>query len=266
MNKKIIILSICLLFSLLANIMFFCSDGLFYLKQKQLAKMCSTESSVLANKQEFYSQILPASLDWAKTGWISQTPTINGTPKENFFFNFKGKKGFKPFTSSEEGLMIHSILEYAILYNQESLLEEIKEIFENEIRKTEITVTDQSINGVIACQLYGVTKERKYKDYADKMYRWIRTQDSDYGIVYHGLKEISNVDGVGMCVPFLCSYAKTFHVGSAYDLAIKQLIYTINMVWMQIQGCLRKAISCRSHILKWVAAIGVEEFLGTFVA
>ena len=68
-----------------------------------------------------------------------------------------------------------------------------------------------------------MSQKQKYKAYATKMYRWIKSQDSLYGIVYHNLREISNVDGIGMCVPFLSAYSKTFNNKEAYQLALKQL-------------------------------------------
>lgn len=223
MKKKVIGLSITLFLSVVLNLFFLLSDGLFYWKQKKLAKICNTESKHLTNKRDFYDQIIPASLEWATTGWTSQTPTVNGTPKENLYFNLIGKKGFKPFSSSEEGWLIHAVLEYAIKVKDKQLINKIESIFKKEILNQEIHVTDQAINGVVACQLYSISQKQKYKAYATKMYRWIKSQDSQYGIVYHNLREISNVDGIGMCVPFLSAYSKTFNNKEAYQLALKQL-------------------------------------------
>lgn len=223
MKKKYIGLIVLLIFSIGMNAFFLLSDGLFYCKQKQLAKKCASEGKCVRDKREFYSLIVPASLKWSTTGWKSQTPTVNGTPKDNLFFNLRGKKGFKPFSSSEEGWLLHAVLEYAIKENDRDLISKINGIFEKEILTQDIKVTDQAINGVVACQLYTVCKGKKYKDYAIKMYNWIKSQDSQYGIVYHGLKEVSNVDGIGMCVPFLSIYSKTFNEKEAYHLALKQI-------------------------------------------
>ena len=224
MGKKYFVgLSVFLIFSIGLNVFFLMSDGLFYWKQKRLAKICASEEKCLTSKNAFYRQIIPASLKWSTTGWTSQTPTINGTPKENLLFNLKGKEGFKPFSSSEEGWLIHAVLEYAIKEKDKNLIEEIEDIFQKEILYTKIQVTDQAINGVVACQLYKHSKKNIYKDYADKMFKWIKSKDTPYGIVYHGLKEISNVDGIGMCVPFLSQYSKTFKKSEAYRLALKQI-------------------------------------------
>lgn len=62
MKKKVIGLSIALFLSVVLNLFFLLSDGLFYWKQKKLAKICNTESKHLTNKRDFYDQIIPASL------------------------------------------------------------------------------------------------------------------------------------------------------------------------------------------------------------
>lgn len=53
MKKKVIGLSITLFLSVVLNLFFLLSDGLFYWKQKKLAKICNTESKHLTNKKGF---------------------------------------------------------------------------------------------------------------------------------------------------------------------------------------------------------------------
>lgn len=81
----------------------------------------------------------------------------------------------------------------------------------------------QCQGGMIAMLLHERTKEIKYKQYVDKLYEWLKAQDTELGILFIPGYSYALVDIIGMAIPFLMKYGTFFSKNEAIELAEKTM-------------------------------------------
>lgn len=121
------------------------------------------------------------------------------------------------------------ILNQAIKKNDAKTIAYIEEHFRDNVLNIEIQKVDQSPNGIVALMLYDKTKKKEYKQYAYRMYEWLKKQNTECGIPYNAKSDFKHclVDGLGMFNPFLTYFSKHENNKEAYNLALQQIeLYT----------------------------------------
>lgn len=125
--------------------------------------------------------------------------------------------------ADQDGYIFLELLDDAICKDDKERMEYLKNYFDDHTLNLPFKYRDQSVEVITSLRLYKYYKDNKYKIHADRMYEWLLSQNSDYGILYvPGIKE-SIVDVLGMVVPFLVEYSKTFNKPEAYELALRQI-------------------------------------------
>lgn len=120
---------------------------------------------------------------------------------------------------------MYGILNHAVKQHDTKTIERIEKHFKEKVLNVEIQKVDQSPNGIVALMLYDITKNKEYKQYAYKMYEWLKAQNTDFGIPYNAKRDFKEclVDGIGMYNPFLTYFAKHEKNEEAYKIALQQV-------------------------------------------
>ena len=69
----------------------------------------------------------------------------------------------------------------------------------------------------------GITQNVEYLMYADSLYGWLKSHDTNYGIPYNVHSNCNLIDGLGMFNPFFIRYSKVRGCEESYNLALKQI-------------------------------------------
>ena len=211
------------------------SDIRFYIDQRRIKKTERTSVTAIDDIEHFISILNASSLLMMKSGKKIEYPSyLDVSIVGRFFKNLKYKDPVKlfRFQYSECGWVIYGLLENAI--KDERYLAtyiQIRDYFDNNIYSAPFEIVDQSQCGMIALCLYSHTKDVKYRLYADKLFNWLLTFDTNYGLKYRENHQIIIVDTIGMSIPFLMSYYEIFHIEKAKELALK------TVQWYMLKGC-----------------------------
>lgn len=223
MTKKKILLGwgVALLF--VGTLLFICSDGLFmltYYKDKFIMKKMTADK--VENIRQFKDILYDNALKIISTCDRTFAPTRVGLFKERVKFNIKGYKQEEMYATSEMGYLMTGTIEEAIRRNDKKGIAIIKEAFDNYCLNDSFKIVDQSLNGIIALRLHDLTKERMYKVYADKLYKFLTIEcfHNSVGITYRTPAEEQIVDGLGMYIPFLMEYYRYTGNKNAFDKAL----------------------------------------------
>ena len=226
--KIIFMVLICglLVLSISMNIFFYYIDIKPELEIRELQKIESQEVAQLKSIDDFHDKILEKNKEIIISGNRPEAPRLRisfNERKDKVLERNKSKP--KPrFYYCEANKLLLSCLEDALLRNDVNLIHTIEVLFDTHIANVEIDHVHQSMCGSVAILLHKYTGDEKYKNYADKMFEWLKSQDTEYGILYVGPDgNINLIDGCGMFVPFLSLYAETYNDKTAEDLAIKQV-------------------------------------------
>ncbi len=211
--------------SIIANIIFFLSDGILYLRVRWNRHIENNYSEKCKDIKDFRDNIYKAGLDIVKNGESVVVPARVGLFTDNLEDNISLKKedAASKYQWAEMNFLILYSLEYAIKSDDTESQKEIIDVFDKYIIDKDFTRVDQCVAGCVAIELYKLTKNKKYKEYADKEYNWLKQQNTtDFGIKYMDWPG-NAVDGLGMHNPFLILYSKTFNNRDAYLLAVEQI-------------------------------------------
>lgn len=222
------VLFLCL--SLALNYIFYKADIEYWLAYKRIEEIESVPSPILGSVTQFHDELTRGSLEFLKNEKRLKLPQYEDV---SFWQRLKSgiKKEKEPIMgiihAEQDGFMFLELLEDAITKDDKDRVEYLKSYFDSHTLNLPFEHRDQSVEVISSLRLYDYTGENKYKLHADKMYEWLLSQNSEYGILYvPGLKS-SIVDVLGMIVPFLVEYSKTFNKPEAYNLALQQIeIYT----------------------------------------
>lgn len=124
------------------------------------------------------------------------------------------------------GLLFTGLAFYAETYRDE----EVKSICAKHLKsfvndkgkfKYEVKFSDQALIGASYCSMYRQTHEIIYKQAADNLLTFLKKlDDPKTGIMYRTPAEWQYCDVLGMTIPFLMEYAKTFN-----DSIVSQMAY-----------------------------------------
>lgn len=220
----VLILSLCL------NYVFYKADIEYWLEYRRIFKIESTPSPILDNVEQFHKELTSGSLEFLKNEKRLELPQYMNI---QFWERFKKSLLKKDFPimgiihADQDGFMFLELLEDAIRISNNERINYLKNYFDSHTLELPFEHRDQAVQAISAVKLFNYTKEKRYKCYADKMYKWLLQQESEYGILYVPELKNSIVDVIGMVVPFLTEYAKGFNCPEAYELALRQIeIYT----------------------------------------
>ncbi len=179
---------------------------------------------------QFHDELTRGSLEFLKNEKRLELPQYTDI---SFWQRFKNAAKSKELSvmgivnPDHDGFIFMELLNDALQRNDIDKIEYLKEYFDCHTLCLPIENRSQAVYSIISMKLYSFSKEKKYKENADRMYRLLLSQNTEYGILYvPGLKS-SLVDVLGVIVPFLVEYSKTFNKPEAYSLALQQVeIYT----------------------------------------
>lgn len=122
---------------------------------------------------------------------------------------------------------------------------------------------DNIMNGYSLLYVYEKTKDQKYKQAADKLYKWVCDYAAEMGnpIPYrkHHPTHVY-VDSLGMIVPFLCRYGAMFDNQDAICLGCKQVLQFIRYGMDETTGLPYHGYDTKTHvkqgIIGWGRAVG----------
>ena len=223
MRKSTVVLIILLGTSIIFNILFVVSDVLFEIKAKAIIKKDFTVSEVLKNKKDFRAQLVSTLKANVVSGRRIEFPSTNMFVTERLTSTITPPKKYPLLYWSEPAWAYVALLEDAMIHDKEKNIEELVDVFES-ILNIPFEVVDQSTIGIGAIYLDSLKKDRKYKAYADNLFKWLKDKDGDYGILYgNSNNSMSIVDALGMVVPFLMKYSQAYHCEEAEELAYKTI-------------------------------------------
>jgi len=226
MNTCKITKHIVIIASLVGNLIFFLSDGITYLRTKELELKNKNSFPKAANIEHFHRQIFSKNLDILTTGNRPDVPNFPSGVIERIKYNLSiGQPHYPFFEGGEPNWLLFATLEDAIERNDISSVHSLSKVFDSKILNTDITQVDCALGGGCAILLYKRTHDKKYRDYAYKMFRWLKGHDTEYGIIYRGNKDsrFQLNDGYGMYMPFLNMFAQVFSDTTASNLFQKQV-------------------------------------------
>lgn len=125
--------------------------------------------------------------------------------------------------------MMQALYTIAKQSNDHETMELVRQAFDKYCLNLDIQRVDQSVYGTVAIYLFKEYGGGKYKDYAEKVYNYLKNKNTkEYGIRFLDNYSTSNhVDGIGVFNPFLVTYAKEFNVSEAYSIALQNFeLYT----------------------------------------
>lgn len=218
------VLVLCL--SLGLNYVFYKADIEYWLAYRRIVNIESTPSPILGSVKEFHDELTRGSLEYLKNEKQLKLPQYTDINFWQRFMNADNQEN-EPIMgiihADQDGYMFLELLEDAIANNNKDRVDSLKNYFDTHTLGLPFKHRDQSVQLISSLRLYKYTNEKKYKNHADKMYKWLLSQNSEYGILYvPGLKS-SIVDVIGMIVPFFVEYSKVFNMPEAYNLALKQI-------------------------------------------
>lgn len=221
----IVALVVCAVLLMSIGVLFFSADVVFCWKAK---KIRMTEKRIVvscANLSDFESKLLVASVQMIDSGKKPEFPTLTGDTfikRAAAFWKEKDAADIFNLDWAECGWLFYAMAEsnYDIQY--------IRKIFLKKIFNSPFNIVDQCPGGMVAILLYEKTGKGIYKDYADRLYDWLVERDTEHGVLYREQLEFQLVDVLGMAIPYLMYYAKTFNVSNASTIAYKtfeQFVY-----------------------------------------
>jgi rhamnogalacturonyl hydrolase YesR len=170
---------------------------------------------------KFRTKIADASFKLLSTGTKTFPPPRRGNLVEQYNFNFKGQDDV--FLTSEVGWLFYAVLKDAIELNDNNRIKSLESIFLHRVINQDVVVCDQVTFGMSAILFYKLTNRPKYKEYIDKLYKWLVSRETQYGILYRDGTSLNLIDGLGMFTPFLILYSENMHCPKAYSIAVRQL-------------------------------------------
>jgi len=224
-RKKCLKICIYLIFacSILGNIVFFCSDVLFEYKIWSLERTNANVQPVASNIEQFRTELIDGCFVQLENG-SKITPPHRGRFTDNLKSNLKGYGKNSAVGFFGGGYCMWGILNHAVKQHDTETVERIEKHFSKNVLDVEIQKVDQSPNGIVALMLFDITKKNEYKQYANKIYEWLKAQNTADGIPYNAKSDFKEclVDGIGMFNPFLTYYAKHENNSEAYKIALQQ--------------------------------------------
>lgn len=223
MRKIIICIVLCC--SLVGNLIFFLSDGITYLRLRNLQTKNNTIFPKVKTIEEFRKQIFDVNMQILESGKRPDVPKfpegVIGRIKYNLGID---QPKFPFFEGGEPNWTMFATLEDAINRKDTVSISVLERVFNERILNTKLTEVDCSMSGGVAILLHKYTGKSQYREYADKVFLWLRGKDTDYGILYRSDNTgIQLEDGYGMYLPFLSMYSREYNDSTAYTLAIKQM-------------------------------------------
>ena len=220
----LLILSLCL------NYVFYKADIEFELAYKKILKIESTPSPIQNSIEAFHEELTRGSLEFLRNEKRLELPQYMSI---SFLERFKKSQVSEDLPimglihGEVDAFLFLELLDDAIKANNQKRIDYLKNYFDDHTLDMAFVHREQAIKAIVSLRLFSYTKEEKYKSHANKMYKWLLEQDSDYGIIYYPGIKVNMVDVIGMAVPFLVEYSKEFNCPEAYKLAVKQIdIYT----------------------------------------
>lgn len=234
---KRLLFYIFIISSIAANLVFFLSDGLTYLRIRELRQKQNTEFPKVESIKEFCEQIFNENLKILETGKRPDVPNFPEGVIDRIKYNLNiGQPHYPFFEGGEPNWVMVATLEDAIRRNDKESIKILEKVFEERILNVELTEVDCALSGGTAILLHRYTKEQQYRDYADNVYKWLRAKDTEYGILYrdNGLFQLN--DGYGMYIPFLTMYSKEYNDSTAQNLADKQMEIAAKYLMDSVSG------------------------------
>lgn len=225
----IIFLLVVSLLSICMNALFLYSEFNYKKNIKEQVRKSAIQNPVVPSSQIFTNELIKGSCSILDSGIDVYVPTENISLRQRIDETIHGYQcDFNNihYRYSEMGFLMIALLENAKKVNNVQLIEKVKECFDKNILEGEINYnkTDWCIEGYVAILLYDLTKDNKYKEFADKEYRWLLEHNTEAnGILYIPQKNTNFVDGVGIFNPFLVYYSTYFYNVDAYKLACSQI-------------------------------------------
>ncbi len=150
---------------------------------------------------------------------------------------------------SEMGYLMSAMLETALVKGDTATIVAVKDAFDKNVLAVDFSKevrTDWSIEGKVAIQLYDITHDLKYKEFADREYELLKNRETSDGILYIADRKCNYVDGVGIFNPFLVMYSERFDVPEAYKLAVRQID-----LWCKHGVDLETGVPCMEYSLSY---------------
>lgn len=153
-NKKITAV-VLLTFSLLGNIAWLLSDGLFeatVIKTKIVERYVSPTQP---NLEQFRKSLVEGSLEMLEGRELSPRPLPykHSTARANFQYNIKGYDEHTALFYWGGGWLMCSLLESAIKTNDMTTIRKVEEIFKAKVLNEPINKVDQSLFGIVSIVL-----------------------------------------------------------------------------------------------------------------
>jgi hypothetical protein len=221
-NKKVrkFVLLFLFLFSIFGNLLFFFSSILFDFNIRRINQINWRENTLFSDVELFRSSLVKGAKEMLRTGMVDYVPQNNGTIRENLEFNLKGFADNSPLSFYANGWLLWVCVENA---NNKDEITECRELFREKIQLSSNFSVDQALFGVSALRLYEYTQNVEYLMYADSLYGWLKSHDTNYGIPYNVHSNCNLIDGLGMFNPFFIRYSKVRGCEESYNLALKQI-------------------------------------------
>lgn len=216
--------------SLGLNYIFYKADVEHWIAYRQLMKIENTHSTILDDVTQFHAELVKGSYKFLKNNKRLELPVYTDV---RFTERYKNAQKHKEapimglMYGESDGFMFLELLEDAIKQGNVGKINYLKNYFDKNVYDVPFSHTLQAVHSIISIRLYEHTKEEKYRTHADRMYKYLLSQNTKYGILYVQGLTYSIVDVLGVVVPFLVEYSKTFNCSEAYKLALQQIeIYT----------------------------------------
>lgn len=225
MRRKIVvmILFILLIFSLSINFVFYKADIEFYVKAKHYMNKELIINTKSYSYTDIHNEVLEGTLKFIRDGKREEFPSTMMLFTERFRQAYTPKTEYPRFFWAEPAWALVAVLEDPLIKGNRDLIKELSQIFDETTIDNEFINVDQSVSSIAALRLYELTKDQKYMLYANRMYSWLKSLDTEYGILYNNNPNVSIVDCLGMVVPFLMEYSKYCDSTEAKKLAMKTM-------------------------------------------
>lgn len=215
MNFNFMIIIVSLLVLLLMCLRLLIVDLRFWYIARRYRNTDRKISPMQKNVLKFKKELYEGSIQIIRSGKRPEFPTLTDLTITHRARRLMWQDPVSKYTlyGSECGWLFFScVQEYS---------DELKKIFDNNWLNAPFIEVDGCQCGMIALLLHDIYKEEKYISYADKMYNWLTTRDTDFGILYRNSFRVVAVDVIGMAIPFLMLYSTKTSQIEAKRLAIK---------------------------------------------
>lgn len=225
-NTTILLVFLLILFGVgVLFVSLFVPDILYWRKARKIRKTERTSSEPSNSLNNFESDLRNASVRMIESGEKIAFPALRGDTfmsRARYFYKTRkreaidgGDESAFHLDWSECGWIVYALAEdYANL-------QYISRVYSEKILPLPLKMINHSQLGMVALLLFEKTANDNYKIFADKIYSFIRKQDSKYGVLYRQNIRNQIVDVVGMAVPFLIKYGMLFSDEEALKLAEK---------------------------------------------